>query len=124
MIAYFLNFFSGNQAFLLMAFVLASILYLIYSYSHMYNVKINFRNFCLNSDFFKINIDSPSCQPNAVQPQVVSVTQTTPTTPTSSVTPTSPVTQVSPASPVGGNILPNVANIPVKTVTPTSTSTK
>lgn len=115
MIAYFLNFFSGNQAFLLMAFVLASILYLIYSYSHMYNVKINFRNFCLNSDFFKINIDSPSCQPNAVQPQVVSVTP---------VTPTSPVTQVSPASPVGGNILPNVANIPVKTVTPTSTSTK
>lgn len=115
MIAYFLNFFSGNQAFLLMAFVLASILYLIYSYSHMYNVKINFRNFCLNSDFFKINIDSPSCQPNAVQPQVVSVTP---------VTPTSPVTQVTPASPVGGNILPNVANIPVKTVTPTSTATK
>ena len=121
MIAYFLNFFSGNQAFLLMAFVLASILYLIYSYSHMYNVKINFRNFCLNSDFFKINIDSPSCQPNAVQPQLVSVTPVTPVTPTS---PTSPVTQVTPASPIGGNILPNVANIPVKTVTPTSTSTK
>jgi hypothetical protein len=107
MIAYFLNFFAGNQAFLLMAFVLASILYLIYSYSHMYNVKINFKNFCLNSDFFKINIDSPSCQPNAVQPPVVQT----------------PVVSVTPASPVGGNILPNVANIPVKTVTPTSTST-
>ena len=102
MIAYFLNFFAGNQAFLLMAFVIASILYLIYSYSHMYNVKINFKNFCLNSDYFKVNIDSPSCQPNAVQSQVASVT---------------------PASPIGGNILPNVANIPVKTVTPTPTST-
>jgi hypothetical protein len=106
MIAYFLNFFSGNQAFLLMAFVIASILYLIYSYSHMYNVKINFKNFCLNSDYFKVNIDSPSCQPTAVQPPVVSATPTTP------------------ASPIGGNILPNVANIPVKTVTPTSTPTK
>jgi len=106
MIAYFLNFFAGNQAFLLMAFVIASILYLIYSYSHMYNVKINFKNFCLNSDFFKINIDSPSCQPNTVQPQVQVVSNI------KSVTPS--------ASPLGGNILPNVANIPVKT---TSVST-
>ena len=72
----------------------------------MYNVKINFKNFCLNSDYFKVNIDSPSCQPTAVQPPVVSATPTTP------------------ASPIGGNILPNVANIPVKTVTPTSTPTK
>uniref|UniRef100_A0A6C0H0I2 Uncharacterized protein n=1 Tax=viral metagenome TaxID=1070528 RepID=A0A6C0H0I2_9ZZZZ len=90
MIAYFL---SGNNVFLLIIFVIVAISYLISSYGHMYNVKINFKNFCLNSDFFKINIDSPSCQSNTIKPRIVSVTK---------------------SSPVGGNIQ-------VKTIIPTST---
>ena len=62
MISLFTNFFVGHQTVLLIAFIIASILYLIYSHSYLYNVKINFKNFCYNSDNFKINIDSPSCK--------------------------------------------------------------
>jgi len=123
MIAYFINFFAGHQTFLLIAFVLASLLYLIYSYSYLYNVKINFKNFCLNSDYFKINIDSPSCNSNPTVPDVKSVPPSIRHTSVASTSVASTsVASITPTiiSPTGGNILPNAANVPIKTTSVSS----
>ena len=116
MISFFTNFFVGHQSVLLIAFIIASILYLIYNNSNLYNVKINFKNFCFNSDNFKINVDSPACNINpiirnkSIIPIVVSPVKSTllkSLLVKSTLVPSTTVVS-------SKKILPNVVNIPIK----------
>ena len=123
MISLFTNFFVGHQTVLLIGLIIASILYLLYNHSYLYNIKINFKNFCFNSDSLKINIDTPSCKlapiirQKSVVPIVASTSVGSPTVASTSVASTtvgSP-TVTSPTIAPNKNIVPNIINTPIKT---------
>jgi len=121
MISLFTNFFLGHQTVLLIAFIIASILYLIYNHSNLYNVKINFKNFCFNSDNFKINVDSPACNINPIIkkkliiPIIISPVKS-PLVKSPLVKSTLVKSPLVPSTPVVSSkkILPNVVNLPIK----------
>jgi len=118
MISLFTNFFVGHQTVLLIGLIIASILYLLYNHSYLYNIKINFKNFCFNSDSLKINIDTPSCKlapiirQKSVVPIVASTSVGSPTVASTSVA--SPTVTSSTIAP-NKNIVPNIINTPIKT---------